>query len=108
MTFPKARGREGTAHADASDNRVLRPRGSALMLRAMPEFIGLPIWVWFSAAPLVAVMTGLTYATAPQLRPHAALRGVLLVSVGLVAAEFVAVLVLFGLLLMAGASLQEM
>jgi hypothetical protein len=74
------------------------------MLQGMPEFIGLPIWVWFSAAPLVAVAAGLTYVTAPRLRPHSAFRGVLMVSVGLMAAEVIAVVLVIALVVLVGAS----
>ena len=74
----------------------------------MPEFIGLPIWAWFAAAPVVALVAGLTYATAPQLRPHPALRSALMVSGAVIAAEVIAVLVLIVLLFMAGAALKEM
>jgi hypothetical protein len=63
----------------------------------MPEMLGVPLWV-LSTPPLAAFLTVLTYSTAPQLRRDAALRRILIISIGLTALEAMVLVLLFGFL----------
>ena len=57
-----------------------------------------PLWT-LAVPPLVAFVAVLAYLTAPRLRRDAALRGILIASVAVTAAEVLAAAIILGLLI---------
>jgi hypothetical protein len=67
------------------------------------DLIGLPI-VALAVAPAVAILSGLLYATSPQRKRDAVVRGALIVAVSLTAIEVLLAALAIGFLLLVGTS----